>query len=145
MSFLGDYTLRLGYVLGVTPKHIIVRPKNWSRDKKIPPLGLEIYDEKAMSVGRISDIIGPVFKPYFKIKPSRPVNLSSSSFSSLVGEPLYTMPEPRGKGMVSLKQNKSKGKNVKDKRQYSNKYRYGKSSNTRSYSKTSKPRDKSPK
>ena len=141
MSFLGDYTLRLGYILGVTPKHIIVRPKNWSRDKKIPPLGLEIYDAKAMSVGRITDIIGPVFKPYFKIKPSRP-NLSAS-FSSLVGEPLYTMPEPRGKGMV--KQSMYKGKNVKDKRQPSNKTHYRKSSKTRNYSKTSKPRNKTPK
>lgn len=141
MSSIGDYTLRLGYILGLTPKHIIVRPKNWSRDTKIPPLGLEIYDEKANSIGRITDIIGPVFKPYFKIKPSRP-NLSSS-YSSLVGEPLYTMPEPRGKGMVY--QSKSKGKNVKDKRQSSYKSRYGKPSNTRTYSKTSKPMDKSPK
>ena len=140
MSFIGDYTLRLGYLIGLTPKHLIVRPKNWSRDKKIPPLGLEIYDEKANSIGKISDIIGPVYRPYFKIKPSRS-NLSS--FSSLVGEPLFTMPEPRGKGMV--KQSKHKGKNMKDKRQSSNKFRYGKSSNTRSYSKTSKPRDKSPK
>ena len=141
MNFLGDYTLRLGYVSGLTKAHIIVRPKNWSRDKKIPPLGLEIYDEKANSIGRITDIIGPVFKPYFKIKPSR--SNPSSSYSSLVGEPLYTMPEPRGKGMVY--KSKSKGKNVKDKRQSSNKSRYGNSSNTRSYSKTSKPRDKSPK
>jgi rRNA processing protein Gar1 len=105
-------------------------------------LGLEIYDEKANSIGRISDVIGPVFKPYFKIKPSRPN--PSTSFSSLVGEPLYTMPEPRGKGMVP-KQSKSKGKNMKDKRQSSNKYRYGKSSNTRTYSKSYKPRNKSPK
>lgn len=140
MSFLGDYTLRLGYILGVTPKHIIVRPKNWSQDKKVPPLGLEIYDEKANSIGRISDIIGPVFKPYFKIKPSRP-NLS---FSSLVGEPLYTMPEPRGKGYLAI-QSKHKGKNVKDKRQSSYKHRYRKSSSTRTYSKSSKPKDKSPK
>ena len=140
MSFLGDYTLRLGYILGVTPKHIIVRPKNWSQDKKVPPLGLEIYDEQANSIGRISDIIGPVFKPYFKIKPSRP-NLS---FSSLVGEPLFTMPEPRGKGMAP-KQSKYKSKNMKDKRQSSNTYRYRKTSNTRNYSKSSKSRDKSPK
>lgn len=139
MSFIGDHTLRLGYVLGLTPKHIIVRPKNWSRDTKIPPLGLEIYDEKANSIGRITDIIGPVFKPYFKIKPSRP-NLS---YSSLVGEPLYTMPEPRGKGMA--KYSKPTGKNMKDKRQSSNKSRFGKTSNTRPYSKTSKPMDKSPK
>ncbi len=136
--------MRLGYILGVTPKHIIVRPSHWSReksDKSLPPIGLDIYDEKARVVGRISDIIGPVFKPYFKIKPSRP-NLSSS-FSSRVGEPLYTMPEPGGKGRA--KKSTQKSKNMKDKRQNSNKYRQRKSSNTRNYTNNSKHRDKSPK
>ena len=136
--------MRLGYILGVTPKHIIVRPSHWSReksDKSLPPIGLDIYDEKARVVGRISDIIGPVFKPYFKIKPSRP-NLSSS-FSSRVGEPLYTMPEPRGKAMA--KKSVQKSKNMRGKRQYSNKFNQGKSSNPRNFSKNSKHRDKSPK
>ena len=114
----------------------------WSRDKKIPPIGHEIYDSGAKAVGRISDIIGPVFKPYFKIKPSRP-NLSSSSFSSLVGEPLYTMPEPRGKDLG--KKSMQKGKNLKDKRQSSNKYHPKKPSNSRNYTKSNQHRDKSPK
>jgi rRNA processing protein Gar1 len=119
-----------------------VRPSQWSRDKKLPPIGLEIYDSKAMSIGKISDIIGPVFKPYFKIKPSRP-NLSSS-FSSMVGEPLYTMPlNSRGKNPTI--KGKYKDKNARNKRQNSNKFYQGKPSNTRNYSKTSKPTDKTPK
>jgi rRNA processing protein Gar1 len=135
-------TLRLGYIIGSSTKHIIVRPSQWSRDKKLPPIGMDIYDEKARVIGRISDIIGPVFKPYFKIKPSRP-NLSSSSFSSLVGEPLYTMPEPRGKDLG--KKSLQKGRNMKDKRQYSNKFSQGKSSNSRNHPKSNQQKDKSPK
>ena len=134
--------LRLGYILGCTPKHIIVQPSTWSRDKKLPAIGSSIYDENAQMMGKISDIIGPVFKPFFKIKPSRP-NLSSSSFSSLVGEPLYTMPDPRGKNQNQKGTSKSKG--MKDKRQYSNKFRHGNASNTRNQSKAYKHKDKSPK
>ena len=117
-----------------------MRPFHWSRDKKLPPIGLEIYDSKAMNIGKISDIIGPVFKPYFKIKPSRP-NLS---FSSMIGEPLYTMPDSRGKEKMATK-SKFKGKNMRDGRQNSNKFLHGKQPSTRNYSKTSKPRDKTSK
>jgi len=120
-----------------------VRPSHWSRAKKLPPIGLEIYDSKANVIGRISDIIGPVSLPYFKIKPSR-LNLSSSSFSSLVGEPLYTLPaDPRGKNLG--RKGPQKNTRMKDKRQYSNKSRYGKPSNPRNQTKTSKNRNKSPK
>jgi rRNA processing protein Gar1 len=116
-----------------------VRPSHWSRDKKLPVIGLDIYDSKAKKIGKISDVIGPVFKPYFKIKPSRPL---SSSFSSLVGEPLYTMPDSRGKN--STYKSRYKDKNTENKRQKSNKFYHDNPSNTRNYSRTSKPRDKTP-
>ncbi|MBN2155965.1 MAG: hypothetical protein JW776_07980 [Candidatus Lokiarchaeota archaeon] len=121
MSFsLGDHTLRLGYILGCTQRAIIVRPSTWSRDKKLPAIGSEIYDSNAMRIGKITDIIGPVYKPYFKIKSSRP-NLSSSSFSSRVGEPLYTLPDSRGK-----KKGKITDWRMRDMRHQSNKNKSGK-------------------
>ena len=86
-----------------------MRPSTWSRDRKIPPLGITIYDENAQQIGKISDIIGPVFKPYFKIKPSRP-NLSTSSFKSLIGEPLYTLSDSRGKNLSNKGKFKEKFK-----------------------------------
>ena len=113
-----------------------MRPSTWSRDRKLPPLGVAIYDENTKQIGNISDIIGPVFKPYFKIKPSRP-NLSSSS-TSRVGEPLYIISDSRGKNQS--KKGKFKEKPKKDRR-YGNKYNTGKKS-TKSRTHTSKSRFK---
>lgn len=90
-----------------------------SHDKKLPTIGLDIYDEGAQLVGKITDIIGPVYNPYFKIKPSRPLNLSSSSFSSHIGEPLYVLTDSRGKNLS--KKGKFSGRRMKAKRQPSNK------------------------
>ena len=114
-----------------------MRPSTWSRDRKIPPLGIAIYDENAQQIGNISDIIGPVFKPYFKIKPSRP-NLSSSSFNSRVGEPLYTLSDSRGKNLSN--KGKFKEKSKKDRR-YSNKPKAGKKP-IKPRNQTTKPRFK---
>ncbi|MCP4762080.1 MAG: hypothetical protein GY870_09875 [archaeon] len=82
--------MKIGLINGVnlSTQHIIVRADNWNSKYRLPKLGTTIVDSNLKPCGFVSDIFGPVFKPFFSIKPTRSTSLSS--FASLVGEPLYT-------------------------------------------------------
>lgn len=56
---------RLGKVLSVTPSQSVV-----VKIDKPPKLGTAVVDESLKVVGKVFDIIGPVYSPYAVIRPS---------------------------------------------------------------------------
>ncbi len=72
---------RIGMVLHVSrSKSLILRAES------IPRFGQEVVDSKLRPVGKVSDVFGPVKRPYIAVKPS------VSNPESLVGKPLYVIP-----------------------------------------------------
>jgi RNA-binding protein len=65
---------RLGRIISISPSgNAIVKAENPLK------IGSEVVDENLNSIGRVSDIIGPVSAPYAVIKPSgrEPTKLSN--------------------------------------------------------------------
>lgn len=61
----------------------------WNKNYRLPKIGTPVEDQNLMEFGKISDIFGPVSKPFFAINPKRSI-LSSFADLNLVGQPLYT-------------------------------------------------------
>ena len=61
----------------------------WNKNYRLPKIGTPVEDQNLKEFGKISDIFGPVLKPFFAITPKRSI-LSSFSDLNLVGQPLYT-------------------------------------------------------
>lgn len=81
--------MRLGLINGCSPQHVIVRADLWNKNYRLPKIGTPVEDQNLMEFGKISDIFGPVSKPFFAITPKRSI-LSSFADLNLVGQPLYT-------------------------------------------------------
>ncbi|ABL77784.1 H/ACA ribonucleoprotein complex subunit GAR1 [Thermofilum pendens] len=71
---------------------LIGRARLYSRNKNlvveasnVPPIGEKVYDEKAMLVGYVYDVIGPVTSPFVLVK----VDESRWEPEALVGKLLY--------------------------------------------------------
>ena len=60
-------------------RNLVVEAKN------APPIGEKVYDEKAMLVGYVYDVIGPVSSPFVLVK----VDASRWKPESLIGKMLY--------------------------------------------------------
>jgi RNA-binding protein len=59
---------RLGEVLHATPNGYLVA--TIEQPDRIPPLGIQVFDEDRKPVGQLLDVIGPVKQPYAVIKPA---------------------------------------------------------------------------
>lgn len=82
--------MKLGLIYGFTKtNHLLIRPQVWDDDRPIPRLGTEVVDADLKKLGKITDIFGPVSRPFFSVTPSRSVDVSS--FSSRTGDPVYIM------------------------------------------------------
>jgi len=71
---------KLGRVRALTPsKNMVVKTE------KAPKPGSEVVDENLNVVGRVCDIIGPVFAPYALVKPT------IREPAKLVNKPVYLL------------------------------------------------------
>lgn len=58
------------------------------RSDHTPALGLPVFTENKMRVGKVSDVFGPTKEPYIAIKPKSVDQVNK--FEDLVGKILYT-------------------------------------------------------
>ncbi|MCC6003156.1 MAG: Gar1/Naf1 family protein [Thermofilum sp.] len=72
----------------------------------IPPVGEKVYDEKAMLVGYVYDVIGPVSSPFVLVK----VDESRWKPESLIGKLLYWSGSPLRAGERARKKKIKKKK-----------------------------------
>ena len=77
---------RLGLILHVTPSRTII-----AKIQNIPRIGETVVDENLRSVGRISDILGPVSSPYATITPT------IQDTRNLLNRTVYIVPSRRRK------------------------------------------------
>jgi RNA-binding protein len=75
---------RLGRVLHVTPSRNVV-----VKVEAPPKIGEKVVDEKLKQVGTVSDVFGPVSKPYVAVKP----NIKNPTL--LVNQNLYVAPSAK--------------------------------------------------
>jgi len=73
---------RLGKV-----SHISSHRKLILRSEFAPKIGDVVVTKDLTEIGKISDVFGPVSRPYIAVKPNE-----NSSLDSLVGQPLYVLP-----------------------------------------------------
>lgn len=74
---------RLGTALHVVQNKLIVR-----RDGADPPkIGSVVVDRKSTKIGKVSDIFGPLERPYVIVRPARGVNATVHVGSMLYVEP----------------------------------------------------------
>ncbi len=59
---------RLGVVLHATPNGYLVA--TIEDPERLPPLGVQVFDEERKPVGQLLDVIGPVKQPYAVVKPA---------------------------------------------------------------------------
>ncbi len=80
---------RLGTALHVVQNKLIVR-----RDgADLPKIGSVVVDRKSSKIGKVSDIFGPLKRPYIIIRPSRGVDATVH-----VGSMLYVDESPKRDG-----------------------------------------------
>ncbi len=102
----------LGRILGVSPQHIIIRTQEWDNKAKFPPkIGDTVFTIEKVRIGQISDIFGPVSKPFISVKCQGKVKLES--FNDKKGESLFTFREV--KKDIHNKKNKYKKRKVSSK------------------------------
>lgn len=73
---------RLGEVLHISSHKMLILRSNFT-----PKIGDVVVTKDLTEVGKISDVFGPVSRPYIAVKPN-----DTSSLDSLIGKPLYILP-----------------------------------------------------
>lgn len=116
---------RAGYVLGVSPQHVILRAGERLSDpelslRDLPRLGATIVDASFQPVGTLHDLFGPTCKPFLSVKLARDAGLALDSFRERVGEMLYVRDSRRHarRRHPSRGRGKSRGSAKRDSRRH---------------------------
>ena len=81
----------IGKFVGISPQHIIIQAESGSSFtlETLPALGDDVLDKTNTTVGKISDIFGPVERPLFSVKPLQTIQLSN--YTSSLGDSFYSV------------------------------------------------------
>ncbi len=78
----------LGYVLHKSRSGMII-VKVSEHVRRLPPLGVDVFDKDRSKIGKLFDIVGPVDSPYAVIKPQQQIELESGA------KIYFSYPKPR--------------------------------------------------
>lgn len=73
---------RLGEVSHVSSHRMLILRSGFA-----PKIGDIVVTKDLTEVGKVSDVFGPVSRPYIAVKP-----IETASLDSLIGQPLYVLP-----------------------------------------------------
>ena len=110
----------LGNLLGISPQHLVLRTQYWDESKTIAAIGEAVFTVEKKRVGVISDIFGPVAKPFISVRLMKSHSLTLESFKDKRGMSFYSLPgKPKAKKFTKSRSGKS---NRPTKRRPSNRF-----------------------
>ena len=100
--------VNLGSSIGVSSSHLILRARGPFDNTTLPKIGEKVVNRESKLIGKISDIFGPVKKPFISVKVHSSLQLES--FKDSKSQSFYTM--EKNTKPKSTSKNKKKYKNT---------------------------------
>ncbi|MCF2139854.1 MAG: Gar1/Naf1 family protein [Candidatus Lokiarchaeota archaeon] len=110
--------MNIGKIIGIAhSNHIILRSIEGAFDKKLPDIGEKVYSSEKQKIGIITDIFGPVNKPFVSVKPFHSDAEIFKKYNIKKGSALFTLSSAQKSRRTKIKKakfhSKSNPKNPK--------------------------------
>ncbi|WP_457559261.1 H/ACA ribonucleoprotein complex subunit GAR1 [Candidatus Harpocratesius sp.] len=84
--------MNIGKIIGIAhSNHIILRSIEGAFEKKLPDIGEKVYTSEKQRIGFITDIFGPVNKPFVSVKPFHSDTGIFKKYNIQKGSALFTL------------------------------------------------------